>query len=157
MKGYILSILGVVVVGILVDVIIPSGKINKFIKSIYAIFVVMIIISPIINLFNRHKDFNFSYNDYTTSQPLLNYLNKQKLNGYQKSIISTLDEAGIKNVDIYFDYSLENDNLLLNSCTINLKNMSTSENFQHTNKYEFIIKVVTSVTGLNAEEIEFDE
>ena len=61
MKAYILAILGVVVVGILVDIIIPSGKINKFIKSIYSIFVVMVILNPIIKFFNNHSDFNFNY------------------------------------------------------------------------------------------------
>ncbi len=157
MKGYILSILGVVVVGILVDVIIPSGKMNKFIKSVYSIFVVLIIISPIIKLFNKHKDFNFNYNDYTISQPLLNYINKQKLTAYKNDIISALNNEGLTGVDLEFNYSLENDKLILNSCTVNLKNLSISSNFTHTNKYEFISKVVTTVTGLNAEEIVFDE
>ena len=36
MTGYILSILGIVIAGVLIDVIMPSGKINKYIKSIYS-------------------------------------------------------------------------------------------------------------------------
>ena len=157
MKGYILTILGVVIVGILVDVIIPSGNINKFIKSVYSVFVVMVILNPIIKFFNNHRDFDFNYNDYTISQPLLDYLNRQKVEGYKKDIISTLAEAGLDNVDITFDYSLQNDKLILNSCMVNLKKLAISGNFQHNNKYEFIIKVVQTITNLSSEEIIFDE
>ncbi len=157
MKAYILAILGVVVVGILVDIIIPSGKINKFIKSIYSIFVVMVILNPIIKFFNNHSDFNFNYNEYQVVEPLLNYLTKQKINAYTSDIKNTLNDAGLKNVDITFDYSLQDDKLILNSCQINLKKLETSSNFQHNNKYEFIIKVVQTITNLSAEEIVFDE
>ena len=40
MTSYILSILGIIVAGLLIDVIVPNGTISKYIKSIYSIFVV---------------------------------------------------------------------------------------------------------------------
>lgn len=153
MSGYILSILGIVVVGIIIDVIIPSGSINKYIKSIYSIFVVMILINPIITFINNHKEFKFDYNDYELSSGLLTYIEKQKVTAMQKEIVERLDEEGLKKVEVEIKYSLENDNLILNSCIINLQNVEISADKQHINKYEIITKVVKEITNLSEEVI----
>ena len=84
MTAYILSILGIVVAGIIIDIIVPSGTINKYIKSIYGIFVVAVIINPIIKFFNQHHDFNFTYKDYEVSEKLLNYINNSKIKGFKR-------------------------------------------------------------------------
>ena len=43
MTGYILSVLGIVIAGVFMDVILPSGTIAKYIKGIYSIFVVAVL------------------------------------------------------------------------------------------------------------------
>ena len=54
MTAYILSVLGIVIAGVIIDVIIPAGSISVYIKSIYSIFVVAVIISPVINFLSKH-------------------------------------------------------------------------------------------------------
>ena len=61
MTGYILSILGIIVIGILIDIIVPNGAINKYIKSIYSIFVVAVLINPIFGLVKKAEDFTLKY------------------------------------------------------------------------------------------------
>ena len=48
MQGYILAMLGIVVISVLVEIILPSGQTSKYIKSILAVFIVYIIVNPII-------------------------------------------------------------------------------------------------------------
>ena len=79
MAGYILSILGIVVAGVFIDIIIPSGTINKYIKSIYAIFVLAVIITPIIKFFNDNQGFNLEYQEYEINQNLINYIQTNKI------------------------------------------------------------------------------
>ena len=64
MTGYILSVLGIIIAGVLIDVIIPNGTICKYVKSIYSIFVVAVLINPIFNLVGKTKDFTFKYDDF---------------------------------------------------------------------------------------------
>ena len=71
MSNYVLSILGVVLLGIIIDVIIPSGKINKYIKSIFSIFIIAVIISPVVKFLSNKNDFKLDYNDYQIDQEYL--------------------------------------------------------------------------------------
>ena len=55
MTGYILSVLGIVIAGVFMDVILPSGTIAKYIKGIYSIFVVVVLVNPIMKLMTKTK------------------------------------------------------------------------------------------------------
>ncbi len=157
MAGYILSILGIVIAGIIIDIIVPSGNINKYIKSIYAIFVVAVILSPLINYLNKEHDLSLHYEDYQVSEQLLNYISKQKVSSLELQIENSLNEEGFSNVDIKINYSIENNELSINSCTVNLQNLVIVADKQHINKYEFIIEVVQEHTNLTEEVIIFYE
>ncbi len=157
MKAYILSVLGIVIIGVIIDIIIPSGSINKYIKSVYAIFVVAVLISPIINLINKNQGFNFQYEDFEINSSLLNYINSQKANSIENDIKNRLKNEGYDNIDIIINYSQENNEFKLISCLINLQNVVISSDKQHINKYEFIREVVKEITNLADEVIIFNE
>ncbi len=157
MAGYILSILGIVVAGVFIDIIIPNGTISKYIKSIYAIFVLAVIISPIINFFNKNQGFNLQYQEYEINENLINYINQNKVKSIENNITADLEEEGMSNIDIIINYSIDNNELSINSCTINLKNLVISADKQHINKYEIIKQIVHEHTNLAEEEMIFYE
>ena len=157
MTGYILSILGIIVIGILIDVIVPNGAINKYIKSIYSIFVVAVLINPIFGLVKKAEDFTLKYQDFTTDQKLLEYIYSKKAAAFESEIELALSQEGFLNVDIILNYSIENDNLSYSTCVVNLKNIAINEDKQHINKYEFIKSVVKEKTNLTYEEIIINE
>ena len=49
---YILSVVGIVFVGVLVDIIMPDGKMNNFVKGVFGLVVLLVIITPIQKVFN---------------------------------------------------------------------------------------------------------
>lgn len=157
MNGYILSILGIVVAGVLIDIIVPTGSINKYIKSIYSIFVVAVLISPVVKLLNKANDFSFKYDDYQINTNLLTYIYEKQVSSHEKSIEQAFADKGFSNVDIVLNFSIENDELRYNSCQVNLKNLVISADKQHINKYEFVKTVVKESTNLKPEEIIIDE
>ena len=157
MAGYILRVLGIVVAGVIIDVIIPSGSINKYIKSIYSIFVVAVLISPILNFVSNKSEFTFNYNNYEIDQELYEYITNQRVNSLQLDIKEELELNGFEGVDININFSLENNTLNYNSCTINLEKLVIDADKQHINKYEFIKEVVKDYTDLTDEEIIFNE
>ncbi len=157
MAGYILSILGIVVAGVFIDIIIPSGTISKYIKSIYAIFVLAVIITPIIKFFNNNQGFNLQYQEYEINQNLINYIQTNKIATIENDITLELENEGLFNIDIIINYSIDNNELSINSCTINLENLVISSDNQHINKYEIIKEIVREHTNLTDEEMIFYE
>ena len=157
MSGYILSILGIVVAGVLIDIIVPSGAINKYIRSIYAIFVVAVLVGPIMTLLNKANKFSFEYQDYQLNESILTYIYNKKTESFQDEIIKKLEEEGFSNVDILLNYSIEKDELIYTSCQVNLKNLVISKDKQHINKYEFIKNIIKENTNLKVEEIIINE
>lgn len=47
MTEWLMSIVGVVAIGVLLDILLPSGEINKYIKGVFGIVVVFVIIIPL--------------------------------------------------------------------------------------------------------------
>ena len=157
MSGYILSILGIVVVGVFIDIIIPTGNISKFIKSVYAIFVVLVIASPVINLFKNWSNYQFSYNEYEVNESLLNYISKMKVNAMEEEIQNRLKDEGLNDVGIKLNFSQELDNLQINSCNVDFSNLSSSNGSVHNNRHEIATNVIKEIANLDKEVIIFYE
>ena len=153
MSGYILSILGIVVSGIIIDIVLPTGSVNKYIKSVYSIFVVAVLLMPLIRFINNSNGLELSYTDYELQENLLNYIYKNQVDNLEIKIEDQLSNNGFYKIDIELGFSIENNELNINSCKANLENLSISLESQHINKYEFIKKVVTEFTNLSSEEI----
>lgn len=157
MNGYVLSVLGIVIAGILIDIIIPSGTLNKYIKSIYSIFVVAVLISPLTTLIAKGKNFSLNYTDYQADKQLVEYIHTEKTKSLEKSISNYFKSEGFKNIDIKINFSIEDNNLIYNSCVVNLKNLVIDADKLHINKYEFIVETVKGYTNLTDEEIIINE
>ncbi len=153
MAGYILSILGIVVAGVFIDVIVPSGTINKYIKGIYSIFVVAVIISPVVQFLNKNHDFTIKYENYEVNQELLNYIHSSRTDKMEETLVKVFADSGFLNVDIKLTFSSENNEFKYNSCVISLENMVIQADKQHINKYEFIKTTIKENTNLTDEEI----
>lgn len=157
MKAYIISILGIALCGILIDIVLPAGATNKYIKSIYSIFVVAVILNPLITFFAKTKNVEINYNDFETSQTLIDYINTQKIKSVESIIIEDLKQKGVTNIKININYAWQDNQLIYKSCLIDLKNMVYQPTDKHTNKYELITEVVQHHTNLSNEVIIFDE
>ena len=53
MTAWIFSIIGIIFLGVMLEIVIPDGKTNSFIKSIYSIILMFVIVNPIIKIFNK--------------------------------------------------------------------------------------------------------
>ena len=157
MSGYILSVLGIVVSGIIIDIIIPTGSMSKYIKSIYSVFVVAVLIMPLIKFLNNNNGFELIYTDYELQENLLTYIYQNKVDNLEIEIEKHFSNEGFNLIDIEIDFSIENNELIIKSCLTNLENLSISSGCEHINKYEFIKEVVTKFTNLSSEDITIRE
>lgn len=56
--SWLLGLVGIAVLSVLVDILLPEGQTNKFIKGIFSLLVVFALISPLAKL--KNADFDYS-------------------------------------------------------------------------------------------------
>lgn len=100
-----MSIVGVVAIGVLLDILLPSGEINKYIKGVFGIVVVFVIIIPLpklvkgdfLNFFDASQEIEIDEGYYSDT---LKRRNEER----EKATLSYLKTAyPIRSVDI--DYA----------------------------------------------------
>ena len=57
MKGYVLSVAGVVLISAVISIIASSGKMGKFVKSISRLFIFVVLISPFVRFAKEPETF----------------------------------------------------------------------------------------------------
>lgn len=157
MNGYLLTLLGVIVLGVLIDIILPSGSTSKYISGIFAIFVLFVMINPVINFIK--KDYNLS--DYFTSvdislnEKLLYNINDNKFNALESNIEQQLTDNGYSNVEIDIRFDLVADSVEITQVLVDLTNLVINANSSNINKYVYIRQVVMQNLMVEEEVIVF--
>lgn len=129
MTSWIAGIVGIVVVGVLIDILLPEGDSNKYIKGIYALIVVFIVISPIAKLANGDINIdNIIQNDDTYCEiddTFVQSVNNDRKNQDIQKITNSLKISGFSQakVSIFLStsniYMIDRVNIDITDCTQN--------------------------------------
>lgn len=158
--SWLISIVGIVLIGVLVDIILPEGSMQKYIKSVFSIFVVFVMIYPIINMDIDKIDFNkFIYNDSSIT------LNDQYLDNFNKSYKKSLEELterqletkGFLNVDVEISYIMLNNKFEIQKVTLNAQNLVINNEGVHIDKYKEMKNVVTMFLYIEENKVVINE
>ena len=148
MSGWILSIVGIVFMGIVIDIISPHGKTNKFIKGIFSIFMLFTFLSPIKSIINKFSNATFNENEIELDNNFLSNINIAKNESNQIIIQNRLNAIGVEGVivticsNVYkFDYQIE-------KIYVDTSNIVLSENISHINKYEVITNTILELINI---------
>jgi stage III sporulation protein AF len=153
MSAYILGVVGVVFLGVLVDVVMPEGEMNKYIKGMFGIVALFVIVSPVQKLFD--KDFNIEdvFYDATATQIDTDFLeatNKQIKTQLENTLIVKLSNSGFDEVVVEIECNLSETEFKVEKVYVDISNMVINQNMAHINKYVEIKNIVTEF--LNVEE-----
>ena len=159
MNGYLLTLLGIILLGVLIDVILPSGSTSKYISGIFAIFVMFVIISPILNWIKS----DYKISDYFTSadiqlnQNLLYTINNSKIDAVEQDIINELCMNGYDGITLDIQFKIEADNVIITQVLVYLQNLVINSNSPNINKYVYIRQAIQSHIAVSEEVIVFCE
>ena len=125
MNSWVLSVSATIVLTVVVGLIAPQGKIGGFIKSIFSLVTIIVIIQPLVNLKNVEYDFNVSSNlEWSVQQDYLEFTDFKKTQALENDTKTLLLDKGynvdsvtinyesvdfaykIKKVIVYFDESV---------------------------------------------------
>ena len=159
MSGYLLTLLGVILLGVLVDVILPSGSTAKYISGIFSIFVVFVIVSPLLSFIKKGynlKDY-FSNEQIELDNKLLGSFNKAKFSKLERDIEQELANNGYENVSVCITLDTEENELKIQTIQVDITKLVIKAKDENINKYVYIRQVIMSRVAVSEEVIVFNE
>lgn len=155
--SWLYNLIGVVFIEIVFEIILPSNKINKFIKCIFSIFIVFSLISPLVNISSKINKIKIDNVSSKINEELFQTISDLRKNTYETLITKGLENDEIFNVEIDIEFDVEKSNMQIDKITIDLTNLVLTENGKNINKYEVITKHVKKYLDISEDKIIFNE
>ncbi len=147
METWLFSIVGIVFLSILVEVIYPNGKTNKFCKSIFGLIAVYVMISPILSL--KDIDFDKSYID----KSIVSSINNAEAENYAYRVKIILKDIGIDGAFVEVKGYKSENGYEVDNIYIDVSNAVLSKNVTNINKYEVIINELSNKLKIHSDRV----
>lgn len=152
MTAWILSIVGIVFVGVIFDLICPEGKMSLFIKSVFAIITLFVIIRPIPKWLKQSININW---DIALNDEYLASITAGKVLYYQDQIKHNIENMGYVPCDVVVDADFQNSTGKINNIYVDFSNYVLNGGDKHIIKYEKIQEMIIKLTNIKKEKIVF--
>ena len=149
MTGWILSIAGVTILSVLVDLIMPNGQTAKYIKNVFAFMMILVIISPLPSLLKGNFDIGdiFQNEEIVIQEDFVYQVNRDKLTALEDSINKTLEEEGLKNVIVTINADIFQIEMQIKEINVDLSDLVIDGNSGHIDIEKAITEVVNRLVG----------
>lgn len=120
MATWVLSIVGIVSIGVLLDIIIPEGEINKYIKGIFSIVTICVIIAPLPKIVDKNFDISDYFGDVESikiDETFVSEVNEERISELEKSVKTLLENNGAENVKVVI-YTKSDNTLDIENVTV---------------------------------------
>ena len=160
---WLLSIAGIICISVVVELILPEGQINKYIKGIMSFLVTFIIILPLPKLLNSQKDYSniFDYeHSIEVDEDYLYQLNLDKVNSLKNDIEREISQMGYSNIQVYISCDIFESKLNFSSITVDISELVITENAEHNDIAKIkkdIVEIIQKYIKLDEEAILYDE
>lgn len=154
-SSWILSIAGVCIMSVLIDLFLPDGNTNMHIKTIFNFVIILVIITPLPSLLGKNFDTSslFTNKEIVLQQDYIYQLNRDKLTMLEEMIEKNLTDKGLKNVDISISADIFTTQMEIEAVYVDLSNLVIQENKQHINIENEVIETITSFVEIEKESI----
>ena len=141
MSGWLIGIVGVVSLGVLIEVLLPEGENSKYIRGIFSIIVIFVIISPLPKLAKGDyiKGFSPETQEISIDTQYYDSVKYDMQNKVKDNLQKKLEKAGYNDLsyDIQFD---EEYVYMINTITVHNKDIDEKE-------WQELTEFLHSVTG----------
>lgn len=157
--GWILSILGVAVIGAVADLVLPSGRMNKFVKSVFAAVTVLLIVLPLPSLLQNGCDKGkFLLNeDVPLQDDYLAYTASVKKEKLVQGLRAALESDGITLGDVEIDGDFSASVPRVEKVRINLSQVVMRGQTEHIHKYTTVRTKVAAYLTIDEDAVELYE
>jgi len=96
MNAWLLSIVGVVSLGVLLEILLADGETSKYIKGVFALAVVLVLVAPIPKFLNKNFDINEFFGDEIVAQStFLQSVNERRNIERENKVLAELKKSNI--------------------------------------------------------------
>ena len=160
-SNWILSIAGIICLSVIVELIMPEGQLNRYIKGVFSFIVVFVIIMPIPKLLKTDYNFSniFENSEIQINQDYLYQINLDKISLAQEQIESKIHSRGYQNVKVYINCDIFDNAMEYKSINVDLSSLVISENAEHkdiTKIKKDITKIIMDIVDIDEEAILYD-
>ncbi|MGN0748271.1 MAG: stage III sporulation protein AF [Christensenellales bacterium] len=154
-SSWIMAIVGVSVLGVLIDLVMPNGQTKKYIKGIFAFIVVLVIISPLPNLLNK----NFSIDDIfeedaiVIQEDFVYQVNRDRLETLENMIVADLKEQGVGNITVNISANVFTNKMKIEAVFVDLSQVVINQNLEHIDINELVAKSVLKYVSIDKNNI----
>lgn len=156
LSGWVMSIVGMVVLSVVGDIILPSGKISKTIKGVFAFITVLVIASPLPKFFNGDFEIFSSLvgnGEYSLDGNISQTIYDMRVKQAYSQVGTALETLGVFNTEITI-VSENNDTFpLIEKIIINLDNAVINETEDNIITSERIRQVVAESASVDKEKV----
>ena len=156
LSTWVMSILGIVIISLLIEIILPNGKTSKIIKGIMAVLSIFVIISPIKNLVG---DINLELisKEFAIDKSFIANRDNEKLDVYKETIEKDLKSNGYLNISISFKTFLSKEETQIESVFVDLRGLVLSNEKLNIDKYTNITAIIKNIISVKEDSIIFYE
>lgn len=158
--SWLLSVIGIVVIGVLINLILPEGEIQKYIKAIFSVFVVFIMIYPILNIDIskiNYDEFFYNQTSVTVDEKYLENYKEKYRESLQNQCETVLNNNGYQNVRVEIYLNLSSEKFEIEKVYVNLKNLVINGNSVHIDKYKEIKSIIVSLLDVEEGKVIMNE
>lgn len=156
-SSWILGIAGIVLVGVLVEVLLPQGKLNKLLKSIVAVATIFVIVSPLKNIDPKTLDFSKLFNPIKIDNNFVEERQKGMIISLQEEIEKNLNSNGYSNIKVKIDGVVSAEKCEIKNVFVDLENLVLLDEKLNIDKYTNIVAIIQKSIDVNKEVIIFYE
>ncbi len=150
MRDWVVSIGVVVVIISVISLLIPDGKMGKYVKRIFSLLIVLVIIKPFTEEFDIAGIFYLENNQVVYQEQYIYYSIEKRVEEYEQNSIKLMENSGIFNSKINIKYQVEDvSDIKIKQVVINLKNSVIKSNAEHIDIIEEAIKSVADYLNIN--------
>lgn len=138
-----MSIIGVCILSVVVDLIVPSGKMSSSIKSVFSYIVILVVLAPLPNLIkgNFSLDGLFSNVDIEIQDEYIYNINQSKLDKWTIKIEEELEIAGITGAIVSISANIFEYDMQIDAVYVDLYNAVISSNLANKNIQTEVVSV----------------
>jgi stage III sporulation protein AF len=155
-SSWVISIVGIVIVSVLVEIILPEGNINKYIKGFLAIFTVFVMVKPIVNI-SAIDIIGESDYEISLDNTFLEEINETKAMHYALMTEGKLKQNGYDKIGVDICVDKQENQLKIMTIIVDLRKVVINNKNENIDIYNNIKNIIKSVVEIDSEDIIFNE
>ena len=151
---WMLSICAVVIMGVVADLFLDGTKMGKFVRCAFASVTILVMVSPILGVVDGYElSFTLKESAIEIDESYIDFVRRQKELLIAKTIEEQLKTEGVDGANITIVLENDDGEEIIKLVEINLSQSVIDEKYEHINRNELIVELLSKFIKVPNERI----